>query len=195
MTISDRVPEERNKHGVISRPFDGVRFEPSPKWVRVRYRGRYVADSKRAHLLFEPTRLPIYLFPREDVRSDMLERSERTEESDKGERAYWHVISEAAREENAAWTYTEPLEDFGFLDGFVAFRWDAMDAWLEEDEEVLVHARDPYHRIDVRRSSRRVRVEHSGVTLAESGRPTLLFETGLPTRFYVPPTEDRKSVV
>lgn len=70
--------------------------------------------------------------------------------------------------------------------GFVSIAWDAVDAWLEEDEEMLVHVRDPYHRIEVRRSSRRVCVAVAGETLAESSRPRILFETGLPARYYLP---------
>jgi uncharacterized protein (DUF427 family) len=66
------------------------------------------------------------------------------------------------------------------------FEWDAMDAWFEEDEEVYAHARDPHHRIDILASSRHVRVEVEGVTLAESSSPHLLFETGLPARYYLP---------
>jgi uncharacterized protein (DUF427 family) len=61
-----------------------------------------------------------------------------------------------------------------------------MDAWFEEDEEVFTHARDPYTRVDILASSRHVRVEVGGLTIAETTQPTLLFETGLPTRYYVP---------
>jgi uncharacterized protein (DUF427 family) len=61
-----------------------------------------------------------------------------------------------------------------------------MDAWFEEDEEVFVHPRDPYHRIDVLRSSRRVKVVLAGETVGETVQPTLLFETGLPVRYYFP---------
>jgi uncharacterized protein (DUF427 family) len=77
------------------------------------------------------------------------------------------------------------------LDGLVAFRWSAMDHWFEEDEEVYVHARDPYTRVDILPSSRTVHVEVDGVTLAASDRPTLLFETGLRTRFYFSPADVR----
>ena len=61
-----------------------------------------------------------------------------------------------------------------------------MDAWFEEDEEVFTHARDPYTRIDILPSSRHVRIELDGVTIAESTSPRLLFETGLPARYYLP---------
>ncbi|MEY2476561.1 MAG: hypothetical protein QOG87_1876 [Actinomycetota bacterium] len=77
----------------------------------------------------------------------------------------------------------------------VAFAWGAMDAWFEEDEEVFVHARDPYKRIDALRSSRHVRVEVDGVVLAESDRPTILFETSLPPRYYLPKIDVRMDLL
>jgi uncharacterized protein (DUF427 family) len=80
------------------------------------------------------------------------------------------------------------------LAGLVWVPFDAADKWLEEDEVMLGHARDPFARIDIRRSSRHIRVERDGVLLAETERPTLLFETGLPTRYYIP-LEDVKAPV
>jgi uncharacterized protein (DUF427 family) len=68
----------------------------------------------------------------------------------------------------------------------VRLEWDAMDAWFEEDEEVFTHPRDPYTRVDILPSSRHVRVEVDGVTVAQSTSPRLLFETGLPVRYYLP---------
>ncbi len=79
--------------------------------------------------------------------------------------------------------------------GHVRLRWGEMDAWFEEDEEVFVHAKDPYKRIDILRSSRHVRVEVDGVTIADSRRPTLLFETGLPVRYYLPKTDVRMDLL
>jgi uncharacterized protein (DUF427 family) len=72
--------------------------------------------------------------------------------------------------------------------------WDAADRWVEEEEEMVGHARDPFKRVDVRRSSRHVRVERDGQLLAETTQPILLFETGLPTRYYMP-LEDVKAPV
>jgi uncharacterized protein (DUF427 family) len=76
-------------------------------------------------------------------------------------------------------------------DGLLAFRWSSMDHWFEEDEEVYVHARDPHTRVDILPSSRSVRVEIDSVVVAASEHPTLLFETGLPTRYYFPKTDVR----
>ncbi|WP_250030997.1 DUF427 domain-containing protein [Paractinoplanes maris] len=83
----------------------------------------------------------------------------------------------------AARVYTE--SDLPGLAGLVRFEWDALDAWYEEDEEIFLHPRNPYTRTDALRSTRQVRVELDGVLLAESRSPVLLFETGLPTRYYL----------
>jgi len=91
------------------------------------------------------------------------------------------VVAHAAR----VWTEAK-LDDVA---GYISFDWHAMDAWFEEDEEVYVHARDPYTRIDVLQSSRTIRVEVDGVVIAESSKPRILFETGLPPRYYLPKTD------
>ena len=83
--------------------------------------------------------------------------------------------------ENLAWNYAEPSGELAPLNGHLTFYWSAVDAWFEEDEEVFVHPRDPYSRVDTVHSSRQVRVEVEGQVIAESSRPVLLYETGLPT--------------
>ena len=75
------------------------------------------------------------------------------------------------------------------------FEWDAMEAWFEEDEQVYTHPRDPYTRVDILASSRRVRVLLDGLVLADSTSPRLLFETGLPTRYYLPRTHVRMDLL
>jgi len=172
--------EEEDKVTGIRRSFEGTRFELSPKWVRVRFGGRFIVDSQRAHLLYEPRRLPVYYFPLEDVADGVLAQSDRRD----GTRAFYHVVSGGSRAEDTAWSFDE-------RPGFVAFRWNEMDAWFEEDEEVFVHAKDPYHRVDVLRSTRHIRFVLDGETLAESHRPVVLFETGLPPRYYLPLTDVR----
>ncbi len=79
-----------------------------------------------------------------------------------------------------------PLDD---LPGYVSVAWDAVDEWLEDDEPLVAHARDPFTRIDVRRSSRHVVIEHEGEVIADSRAPLLLYETGLPVRYYLPPED------
>jgi uncharacterized protein (DUF427 family) len=93
--------------------------------------------------------------------------------------------------EDAVWNYPVPLEDCVDLGDYVAFSWDKMDAWFEEDEEVFVHAKDPYKRMDSMHSSRHVRVEVNGETVAETDSPVLMIETGLPHRYYIPKRDVR----
>jgi len=94
---------------------------------------------------------------------------------------------------SAALRYEDsPIEE---LRDAIRLDWDAMDAWFEEDEEVFTHARDPYTRVDILPSSRHVRVEVDGVTIAESTSPRLLFETGLPVRYYLPKTHVRMDLL
>lgn len=163
----------------LRRNFEGARFERSPKWLRVRFGGRFIADSRNAHLLLEPRRLPVYYFPIQDVAPDVLVPSRRDDT-----RQFFNVGSST----DAAWTRDE-------WPGFVAFKWADMDAWFEEDEEVFVHARDPYHRVDVLRSTRHVQIELAGEMLADTHRTVLLFETGLPMRIYIPPSDVRMELL
>lgn len=168
-----------------------IKFEPSPKWVRVMLGGIFVADSKRAHLLL-PGGPPFYYFPKEDVRMDLLEPTQHTKRSATlGTARYWTVKAGGKIAENAAWSYPEPVSSSLDLSGFVAFDWDKMDAWFEEAEEVYVHPHDPYHRIDIVQGSRHVTVIVDGETVADSNHPVLLFETGLPTRYYLPKLDVR----
>ena len=93
--------------------------------------------------------------------------------------------------QHAAWSYPTPQGEHAPLKDHLAFEWSKLDAWFEEDDEVFSHPRDPYHRVDALRSSRRVRVEVEGQVVAETSRPCLLFETGLPVRYYIPKLDVR----
>src|SRR5262249_30552546 len=105
----------------------------------------------------------------------------------KGDASYWSIVVGERTAPDAVWGYeTNPVDGAPDLSGYRAFYWNAIDHWYEEDEEVFVHARDPFKRIDALRSSRHVRVEVDGVVLADTHRPTLLFETGIDTRYYIP---------
>jgi uncharacterized protein (DUF427 family) len=159
-----------------------VRIEPSPRWIRVKFGGETVADSRRTLLVWDDHFIPVYFFPREDVRTDLLEERQ----AEKGKQTTYDVVVGDRRAENGAYSYTAPDLARIAIEEYVAFRWNEMDHWYEEDEEVFVHPRDPHKRIDIRDSSRHVRVEVDGVTVAETTRPTLLFETGLPVRYYMP---------
>jgi uncharacterized protein (DUF427 family) len=171
-------------------------FEGSPRWVRVQFNGETVADSKRVKLLHESGHLPVYYFPEEDIRMDLLQESEhRTSCPFKGEASYWSVRVGNKVAENTAWSYPEPVESCPPIAGYLAFYWPMMDHWYEEDEEVFVHPRDPYHRVDILESSRHVRVSLNGEILAETERPKILFEAGLPARYYIPPEDVRQDVL
>lgn len=158
-----------------------VKWETSSRWVRGQFNGVYVVDSRRARLVWEHEKYPFYYFPLADVRSEYLIETGRGHNG----RQTFHLKVGNRDVSNAVYSFTNLSAADAPLNGFVTFRWDKMDHWFEEAEEVFVHARDPYKRIDTLASSRHVRVVIEGQTIAESKRPYLLFETGLPTRYYI----------
>jgi uncharacterized protein (DUF427 family) len=171
-------------------------LEDTPRRVRVVFNGETIADSRRAKLLHETGHLPVYYFPREDVRWERLEESDHTTYCPfKGDASYWSVRVGERVAENAVWGYPEPIDSCPPIAGYLAFYWRKMDHWYEEDEEVFVHPRDPYHRVDVLESSRHVKVTVNGEVVAETDRPKILFETGLPPRYYIPPEDVREDVL
>lgn len=162
-------------------------IEPTPKRIRAEVAGEAVADSRDALILSESGLQPVYYFPREDVRLELFEPTERhTKCPIKGEASYYSIRVGDREVRNGAWYYPEPIEGAEPIADMIAFYWDRIDRWLEEDEEIYVHPRDPYHRIDVLDSSRHVRISLEGELLAESTRPTALFESNLPPRWYLP---------
>jgi uncharacterized protein (DUF427 family) len=168
-------------------PGRALYMDPCQKWVRVTVGGETIADTRRALLLQESGHQPTYYFPPEDVRADVLEPSDRhTRCPKKGEASYHTIRVGDSVVENGAWYYPDPLEGASPLKDLIAFYWDRMDHWYEEDEEVFVHPRDPYHRVDVLPTSRHIRVSLDGELLAESHQAMALFESNLPTRWYLP---------
>jgi uncharacterized protein (DUF427 family) len=164
-------------------PLPSPSVEPSERRIRVRLGDQVVADSQRAQLLIQygPGGLPTYYLPAEDVRAGVLVDEVRGE----GGQCRWSVEAGRVRVDDAAWTHPDPRGTFAPLEGHVTFSWRALD-WYEEDEQVVVHARDPHKRVDTLRSSRRVQVYAAGQLVADSRRPLLLFETHLPLRYYLP---------
>lgn len=159
--------------------------EPTPRWVRVRAGDTWVADSRRAMLLawYGPDRLPTYCLPADDVRTDLLTPAAA------GGPAWataYDVTVEGERFEAAAYLIAGAGPPLDAVAGMWTFPWDGPVAWFEEAQEVHVHARDPHKRVDVVPSERHVRVELAGHLLADSTRPSALFETTLPTRWYLP---------
>ena len=173
-----------------------VRTEPIAKRVRAFVGGVAIADSCRVMMMFETARLPVYYFPIEDVRTDLLVATSKIVTSvAKGDATYYSIAADGRTVENAAWRYVDPPAGGPEIANLVAFHWKLMDAWFEEDDQVFVHARDPYHRIDVLDSSREVRVVVGGQTLAVTRRAQFLFETGLPVRYYIPKEDVRADLL
>lgn len=192
MTDAAPLMEDR----VIERDGDASRFalklEDSPRWVRVMLGGVTIADSKRVKLLHESQHMPVYYFPVEDVRMDLMTPSGRTQDlAPKGVATFLNIATPGKAVENGAWTFLEPSPNAPELQGMVAFYWRKMDHWFEEDDEVYVHPRDPYHRVDVLHSSRHVQVVMLGEIVADTHRPRLLFETNIPPRYYIPVADVR----
>ena len=171
-------------------PSDLVRadhVEPVPRRVRAWLAGELVLDTTRALYVWEWPAYPQYYVPLGDVRRELLVPEGRTQASSRGD-VELHALSvgEVTRPRAAKVLADSPLEG---LSGTVRFDWGSLDAWFEEDEQVFVHPRSPYARVDAIRSTRHVRIELEGALLGESSSPVMLFETGLPTRYYLNRTE------
>ena len=150
--------------------------------MRAYVAGVAIVDSTRVRLVWENPSYPIYYFPLDDVRLDLLRATGEIRRSpSRGDAQLFDVVVGEHVAPSAAYRHADsPLEELREL---IAFTWGAMD-WFEEDEEVHVHPRSPYTRVDILPSSRNVRIEIDGMTVAQSDHPTLLFETGVPTRYY-----------
>ncbi|MGH3664780.1 MAG: DUF427 domain-containing protein [Egibacteraceae bacterium] len=171
-------------------------WEGWPRRLRAVLGEETVADTRRAKLLHETGHLPVHYLPRTDVRFELLELSDRTSHCPfKGDAAYWSVRVGDRVAGDAVWAYDDPIDGAPPLAGYVAFYFDRMDRWYEEDEEIFAHPRDPYHRVDVRRASQQVVVRAGGHVVAETQRPLLLFETGLPVRYYLPAADVRTDLL
>jgi len=171
-------------------PADGsyhIRVEPIAKRIRAFVDDVAIADSTRTLMMWESGRLCLYYFPIDDVRTDLLSASGTVVPSaHKGDATYYSVTVGERMIDDAAWRYLAPAAGTPEVAGYIAFHWKYMDHWFEEDEEVFVHARNPYHRIDVVPSSRRVEVIVDGKTVADTKNAMFLFETSLPPRYYIP---------
>ena len=167
-----------------------VRVEESARRVRAFLGGHAVVDTTRPLLVWEIPYYPTYYFRLDDFADGALIPTGDTARSpSRGEAVVYDVVVDGSKAQAAAYGYDEsPIEE---LVGTVALKWAAMDHWFEEDDEVFVHPRDPYTRVDVLQSSRHIEVKVDGVTVAESNKPRLLFETNLPTRYYLPKTDVR----
>jgi uncharacterized protein (DUF427 family) len=183
----DRVASERHEEQPMNDfpsaivPVNHV--EPVPRRIRATLAGHTVLDTTRARYVWEIPAFPQYYIPVDDVRRDLLVADGHTQTSRRGSAELHGLRAGDQYRPRAARLFVEsPIDG---LAGTVHFEWDALDAWYEEDEQVFVHPRNPYTRVDALRSTRRVRIECDGVVLGESAAPVMVFETGLPTRYYI----------
>ncbi|WP_328615358.1 DUF427 domain-containing protein [Amycolatopsis sp. NBC_00355] len=176
-------------HFLVAQPLpERMAFaEPLRRRMRVRFGGQWVADSEDVVLLHEPNRYPVAYFPREDVAEGVLGTETRTTTHRDLGPAAWFTVRAGEREApRAAWQYTGLPDHAGVLRDRVAFAWRAMDAFYEEDERILGHAADPYHRVDIRQTSRHLVVRDGDRVIADTRRPVVLYESGFAPRWYVP---------
>ena len=149
--------------------------------------GQTVLDTTRAKYVWEISSYPALYIPLDDIRAEFLVDEQHSRRLARGTaRSLGLRVGTTAR--------TKAAHAFGEdallgLAGMVKLDWAALDAWFEEDEEIFVHPRSPYTRVDCIRSTRRVTVSFDGVQLADSQSPVMLFETGLPTRYYLNRTD------
>jgi uncharacterized protein (DUF427 family) len=166
-----------------------IRTEPGLKRVRAYLEGELVVDSRSALLVWEVPYYPAYYLPLTDVRAELVATGEHAHSPSRGDAEVFDVKVSRGVAAKAALTYADsPIEA---LRGHVRLAWDAGLQWFEEDEPVFVHPKDPYKRVDILASSRHVRIEVDGVTVADSTQPRVLFETSLPPRYYLPMTDLR----
>ncbi len=186
-------PLSRNPAGTFNfeppPPGRALYLEPSPKRVRVIVCGETIVDSREAMLLHESGAQPVYYFPPDDVRAEVLEATDsHTHCPKKGDASYYTIRVGDTVLEDAAWYYPEPLPEAPPITGLIAFYFDRV-RFFEEDEEIVGHPRDPYHRIDTIRTRRHIRVSLDGELLAETHDAVALFETNLPARWYIPASD------
>jgi uncharacterized protein (DUF427 family) len=203
-------------HELLASGIGQLRYEPTAKRVRATLGGGAVVDTTRAVLVWEPRRIvPSYAVPEEDIHGELVPSAAPTTDGElaagsrlpdvfarpvldpsvpfsahttAGEAVDVHANGESSL--GAGLRLTDPD-----LAGYVVLDFPAFDGWSEEDEPIVGHPRDPFHRIDVLASSRHLRLELDGQVLAESSRPMLLFETMLPVRYYLPREDIRAELV
>ena len=170
-----------------------VRVEHGRKRVRAYLGGELAADTTSPLLVWEVPYYPAYYIPAGDIRAELVPTGATDHSPSRGEAEIFNLRTPTATAPSAARRYaSSPIAE---LRQAVRLDWDAMDEWLEEDEAVYTHPRDPYTRVDILASSRHVRVEVDGVTVAASAQPRILFETGLPPRYYLPLSDVRLNLL
>jgi uncharacterized protein (DUF427 family) len=189
------APFSSKRRGLLNSRIQGpahlLYFEPYERRMRAELGGETVIDTTGGMLLYESNIAPVLYVPQEDVRGDLLTRTDHTTHCPfKGDATYWSV----GDAENAIWGYEQPIESASWLRGYVAPYWERFE-WHEEGERLHTKLRDPYHRIDARETDGRVTVRAGGELVAESERARLLFETGIAPRAYVPRDDVRQELL
>jgi len=157
--------------------------EPLRRRMRVRFGGTWIADSEHVLLLFEPSRYPVAYFPETDVSPHALEPTDHTTpHPDLGPTSWYTVRAGEHTASRGAWQHAGLPAHASELQARIAFAWRAMDAFYEEDERIVGHAADSYHRIDIRQASRKLVVRHRDRTIADTARPLVLYESGFAPR-------------
>jgi uncharacterized protein (DUF427 family) len=170
-----------------------IRVEHSRKRVRILLAGELVADTTAPLLVWEVPYYPTYYVPVADVTAKLIPAGD-ADDPHLGKAELFTVqVPGGATADRAARRY--PASPARQLQDAIRFEWGAMSEWLEEDEPVYTHARDPHTRVDILASSRRVRIEIDGVVVADSRSPRILFETGLPPRYYLPLSDIRTDLL
>ncbi|SNT60662.1 Uncharacterized conserved protein, DUF427 family [Asanoa hainanensis] len=161
--------------------------EPLRRRLRVRFGGDWIADSEDVVLLHEPGRYPVAYFPDIAIEPDALRETDRVTNHAQLGPTRWLTVQRGDRHaERAAWRFADLPDYADPLRGRTAFAWRPMDAFYEEDERILGHAADSYHRIDIRRTSRHLVVRDGDRVVADTVRPRVLYESGFAPRWYVP---------
>ncbi|KAJ7364192.1 hypothetical protein DFH08DRAFT_838555 [Mycena albidolilacea] len=166
-------------------PFTDAHIEDSPKRIRVLFGGEFVVDTRKAKLVWENKYYPTYFFPHSELSQEYLQLA--SEHPTNGDT--YDLIIASKKAPGAVTMYSSPSHQH--LNGLLKITFRDADAWFEEDEQIFVHPKDPYKRVDVLNSSRHIRIEVDGIEVASTRSPKLLYETGLPVRSYIPKTDCR----
>ncbi|OBB85612.1 hypothetical protein A5781_06335 [Mycobacterium sp. 852002-30065_SCH5024008] len=162
------------------------RVEPAPRRVRGYLGDALVFDTTAALYVWEVPYYPQYYIPLADVRAEFLRDENHSQKVQFGSSRLHSLVGAGQTHPSAARVFD--ADGGGPVAGAVRFEWNPL-RWFEEDEPIYGHPRNPYSRVDALRSHRHVRVELDGIVLADTSSPVLLFETGLPTRYYIDPTD------
>jgi uncharacterized protein (DUF427 family) len=170
--------------------------EPLRRRMRVRFGGHWIAESEKVLLLFEPGHYPMAYFPATDISPNTLQSTEHTSRHpDLGLTSWYTVQAGKQTAPRAAWQHIDLPAHASKLQRRIAVAWPSMDALYEEEERIVGHAADSYHRIDIRQTSRHLVVRHHDHIIADSKRPMVLYESGFAPRWYVPRADIEESAL